>query len=73
MNKLCSRFEIPDSLISDRDPQAPSSFLKDIYARLGIAQNLSTAFHPWSDGQTERMNRTVLEEVLCVVLEERGN
>jgi len=54
---------IPNDIISDRDPRFLSSFWREVCRLLGTQQNLSTPYHPQSDGQTERMNR-VLEEML---------
>jgi hypothetical protein len=54
---------IPKVLISDRDPRFTSAFWRAFCNRLGIEPRFSTAFHPETDGQTERTNR-VLEEVL---------
>jgi hypothetical protein len=34
-------------------------FIHDLYAMLSIEGNPSTAYHPQTDGQTERMNREV--------------
>lgn len=53
----------PKVLISDRDPRFTSKFWKSFCQRLQIDPRYSTAFHPETDGQTERTNR-VLEEVL---------
>jgi hypothetical protein len=53
----------PKVLISDRDPRFTSKFWKSFCAKLGIDPRFSTAFHPQTDGQTERTNR-VVEEVL---------
>jgi hypothetical protein len=50
-------------LISDRDPRFTSQFWRSFCQRLHIAPRFSTAFHPQTDGQTERANR-VIEEVL---------
>jgi hypothetical protein len=50
-------------LISDRDPRFTSNFWRTFCARLKIEPRFSSAFHPQTDGQTERTNR-VLEEVL---------
>ena len=63
MDRVCSRFGFPDSIVSDRDTRFTAAFFKEFCLRLGIKQNMSTAFHPQTDGQTERMNR-VLEEML---------
>ena len=54
---------LPKVLISDRDPRFTSNFWKAFCKRLGMDPRYSTAFHPQTDGQTERTNR-VLEEVL---------
>jgi hypothetical protein len=52
-------FGIPKRVISDRDPRFTSHFTRAICKALGIQQNLSTAFHPRTDGQTERMNQWI--------------
>jgi len=46
-------FGLPNKIISDRDPRFTSHFGKALAAKLGIAQNLSTAFHPQTDGLSE--------------------
>ena len=50
-------------IISDRGPQSNNKFYKALSTRLGISWRLSTARHPQTDGQTERVNR-VIEDVL---------
>ena len=52
-------FGIPKRVISDRDPRFTSHFAKAVCKATGIQQNISTAFHPRTDGQTERMNQWV--------------
>jgi transposase InsO family protein len=54
---------LPKVLISDRDPRFTSDFWTDLFKRLGTKLNMSTAYHPETDGQTERTNRT-LEQIL---------
>jgi len=54
---------LPRKLLSDRDARFTGKFLKAVASALDIRQAFSTAFHPETDGQTERTNRT-LEEVL---------
>ncbi len=54
---------VPKELISDRDPRFTSNFWKEVCRTLGVRQSMSTAYHPQTDGQTERANRT-LEEML---------
>ena len=53
----------PKEVISDRGPQFAAKFLKHVFSRLGIKSSLSTAYHPQSDGQTERVNQE-LEQYL---------
>ena len=53
----------PESFVSDRDVRCTSKFWKSVTQTLGAERWMSTAFHPQSDGQTERMNIS-LEEVL---------
>ena len=54
---------LPSELVTDRDPRFTAKFMRELCQTLGVKQSMSTAFHPESDGQTERMNR-VLEDVL---------
>lgn len=54
---------MPQSIVSDRDSKFTGAFFPALLKRVGARQNLSSAFHPESDGQTERMNR-VLGEAL---------
>jgi hypothetical protein len=50
---------LPETIISDRGPQFVAKFMKELYRLLGIHGNPSTAFHPQTDGQTERANQEV--------------
>jgi transposase InsO family protein len=54
---------LPDSVISDRAPIYRSKLWRGVLQQLGIKTNLSSAFHPETDGQTERVNQT-LEQFL---------
>ena len=58
-------FGLPSRIISDRGPQFVSSFTKALNSLLGITENLSTARHPQTDGQTERLNQE-MEQYLCI-------
>src|SRR5712671_1998107 len=52
-------FGLPKQIISDRDPRFTSHFGRALAAKLGVAQNLSTAFHPQTDGLSERKNQWI--------------
>jgi transposase InsO family protein len=54
---------LPESIVSDRDPRFTSAFWTRLFQLLGMRLLMSTAAHPETDGQTERVNR-VLEDVL---------
>ena len=54
---------LPESIVSDRGPQFAAAFWQRLCGRLGIDSRLSTAFHPETDGQTERAN-AVMEQYL---------
>ncbi|KAE8721419.1 Detected protein of unknown function [Hibiscus syriacus] len=59
---------VPLSIISDRDPRFTSRFWKALHEALGTRLNFSIAFHPQTDGQSERVIQ-VLEDMLrgCVI------
>jgi hypothetical protein len=59
-------FGLPTKIISDRDPRFTSHFGRALASKLGIQQNLSSAFHPQTDGISERKNQWV-EQYLRLV------
>ena len=59
-------FGLPMKLITDRDPHFTSHFGKVLTTCLGIQQNLSMAFHPQTNGLSERKNQWV-EQYLHLV------
>jgi hypothetical protein len=52
-------FGLPSTIISDHDPRFTSHFAQALKKKLAITQNLSTAFHPQTDGLSERKNQWV--------------
>jgi len=56
-------YGLPKKVISDRDPHFASNFSREMCSLLGIKQNISMAYHPQTDGQSERTNQS-LEQYL---------
>ena len=61
---------LPESIVSDRGPQFAAEMTKKLNSMLEIKMKLSTAFHPQTDGQTERMNQK-LEQYLRFFVDHR--
>jgi len=61
---------LSESIISDRGPQFAAGLMKELNGMLGIKSKLSTAFHPQTDGQTERVNQE-LEQYLRMFIDHR--
>jgi len=57
-------------IVSDCGPQFVAAFMKELYPLLGIEAVTSTAYHPQTDGQTERVNQE-LEQYLWLFVGER--
>jgi len=53
------RTGLPQQVISDRGPQFASKVMRELWDKLGVKASLSTAFHPQTDGETERVNQEI--------------
>ena len=56
---IVRRYGLPGKIISDRDPRFTSKFTQELCRTLGIQQNISSAYHPHTNGQSERNNQWV--------------
>uniref|UniRef100_A0A0W0G4B7 Integrase catalytic domain-containing protein n=1 Tax=Moniliophthora roreri TaxID=221103 RepID=A0A0W0G4B7_MONRR len=56
---LYKRFGLPDHIISDRDPRFATEVFQEMGRQLSIKHSMSTAFHPQTDGETERVNQEI--------------
>ncbi|GJT69946.1 reverse transcriptase domain-containing protein [Tanacetum coccineum] len=68
IKEIVSRHGVPISIISDRDSHFTSRFWQSMQSALGTQLDMSTAYHPQTDGQSERTIQT-LEDMLraCVI------
>jgi len=64
---------VPVSIISDRDPRFTSRFWDKLQEALGTQLYFSTAFHPQTDGQSERVIQVLEDMLRCCILEFEGN
>ena len=59
LENLHKRFGLPDEIISDRGPQFAAHAFHKLLKLLNITSKLSTAYHPQTDGATERVNQEI--------------
>ena len=64
---------VPFSIISDRDPIFTSRFWESLNRALGTKVRLSSAYHPQTDGQTERTIQSLEDLLRACVLEQKGS
>jgi hypothetical protein len=64
---------IPASIVSDRDPRFTSKFWHQLHLELGTKLRLSSAYHPQTDGQSERTIQSLEDLLRACVLEHKGS
>jgi len=67
------RFGLPLKFISDRDLKFTSRFIRGLCKGTGTTQNISTAYHPQTDGQSERTNQWLEQYLQFWVNEQQDN
>ena len=65
LNGFIRHHGLPSAIVSDRGPQFVGHIWKRICELLNITQRLSTAYHPETDGATERANQVVEHYLRC--------
>jgi hypothetical protein len=68
VKEIVAKHGVPASIVSDRDTLSTSRFWKKFHEAMGTRLNISTTYHPQTDGQSERTIQT-LEDMLraCVI------
>ena len=70
MKEIVRLHGVPKAIVSDRDSKFTSNFWKGLFKEFGTNLNLSTAYHPQTDDQTERVNQ-VIEDILRMYVMDR--
>jgi hypothetical protein len=73
MARIVCLHGVPKKIVSDRGTQFTSHFLQQLHEALGTHLKFSSAYHPQTDGQTERTNQ-ILEDMLraCALQDKIG-
>ncbi|GKA39810.1 putative reverse transcriptase domain-containing protein [Tanacetum coccineum] len=72
LNEIVARHGVPISIISDRDSRFTSRFWQSMQEALGTRLDMSTAYHPQTDGQSERTIQTLEDMLRACVLDFGG-
>ena len=73
INNIYRLHGMPSTIVSDRDTRFTSHFWTAIMKALGTKLAMSTAYHPQTDGQTERANRSIEQMLRAVINEQHDN
>jgi len=73
IKEIVSKHGVPVSIISDRDSRFTSGFWRAFQKAFGTRLDMSTAFHPQTDGQSERTIQTLEDMLRACALEFGGN
>ncbi|KAI3698239.1 hypothetical protein L6452_31352 [Arctium lappa] len=73
IDEIVSRHGIPLSIVSDRDSRFTSRFWGALHQELGTRVNLSTTYHPQTDGKSERTIQTLEDMIRSCVIDFGGS
>jgi hypothetical protein len=73
LQHVFKQFGLPQKVISDCDPRLAGKFARALCTALGITQNMSTAFHPQTDGQLEHTNQGLEQYLQFYVDDKQSN
>ena len=71
--EIVSLHGVPLTIVSDRDSRLTSRFWKSLQEEMSTKLCLSTAYHPQTDGQSERTIQTLEDMLRACTLEFLGN
>jgi transposase InsO family protein len=67
MTEIYKLHGMPSAIITDRDKIFVSQFWQELFSRAGVELKMSSAYHPQTDGQTERVNQCMETFLRCFV------
>jgi transposase InsO family protein len=67
--KIYTLHGLLNSIITDRDPIFTSNFWRELLKHFGVKLNMSSAYHPQTDGQTERVNQCLEHYLRSMLLD----
>ena len=73
IREIVRLYGVPSSIISDRDPRFTSKFWGSLHQALGTKIHLSSAYHPQTNGQSERTIKSLEDLLRACVLENSGS
>ncbi|GJW47665.1 putative reverse transcriptase domain-containing protein [Tanacetum coccineum] len=73
LKEIVCRHGVPISIISDKDSRFASRFWKSLQRALGTKLDMSTAYHPQTDGQSERTIQTLEYMIRACVIDFRSS
>jgi len=73
IKEVVSKHGVPLSIVSDRDAHFVSKFWKSFQREFGTQVRLSTAYHPQTDGQSERTIQTLEDMLRACVMDYGGS
>nr|GEV86101.1 putative reverse transcriptase domain-containing protein [Tanacetum cinerariifolium] len=73
LKEIFCRHGVPMSIISDRDSKFTSRFWQSLQGALGTRLDMSTAYHPKMDGQSERTIQTLKDMLRACVIDFEGS
>lgn len=73
LKEVVMRHGVPVTIVSDRDPRFNSRFWEQFQECLGTKLKMSTAYHPQTDGQSERTIQTIEDMLRTCALDFKGS